>query len=54
MEPYYERRSARYLNEQTGIRVAVLPQSVGALKGIDSYFDLFDAIVTTFNDAKDN
>jgi len=54
MEPYYERRSARYLNEQTGIRVAVLPQSVGAQTGINNYFDLFDAIVTTFNDAKDN
>ncbi len=54
MEPYYERRSARYLNEQTGIRVAVLPQSVGARKDINNYFDLFDAIVTAFNDAEDN
>lgn len=54
MEPYYERRSARYLNEQTGIRVAVLPQSVGARKDISDYFDLFDAIVTVLNDAEDN
>ena len=54
MEPYYERRSARYLNEQTGIRVAVLPQSVGAQKGIDNYFDLFDAIVAVLNNAEDN
>ena len=54
MEPYYERRSARYLNEQTGIRVAVLPQSVGALKGIDNYFGLFDAIVTVLKDVEDN
>lgn len=54
MEPYYERRSARYLNEQTGIRVAVLPQSVGAEKGIDTYIELFDAIVSAFNDAEDN
>jgi len=49
MEPYYERRSARYLNEQTGIRVAVLPQSVGAQPDINSYFDLFDAIVAALN-----
>ncbi len=49
MEPYYERRSARYLNEQTGIRVAVLPQSVGAQPGINTYFDLFDAIVAVLN-----
>ncbi|MDX2424707.1 MAG: metal ABC transporter substrate-binding protein [Cycloclasticus sp.] len=51
MEPYYERRSARYLNEQTGIHVAVLPQSVGAQPDINSYFDLFDAIVATLNNA---
>lgn len=49
MEPYYERRSARYLTEQTGIRVAVLPQSVGAQADIHSYFDLFDAIVAALN-----
>ena len=49
MEPYYERRSASYLNEQTGIRVAVLPQSVGAQPDINSYFDLFDAIVASLN-----
>ncbi len=49
MEPYYERRSAIYLHEQTGIRVAVLPQSVGAQPDINSYFDLFDAIVKALN-----
>jgi zinc/manganese transport system substrate-binding protein len=53
MEPYYERRSARYLNEQTGLRVAVLPQSVGARPDITSYFDLFDAIVAELNKAGD-
>jgi zinc/manganese transport system substrate-binding protein len=51
MEPYYERRSAQYLNEQTGIRVVVLPQSVGAKPGIHSYFDLFDSIVATLTKA---
>ena len=45
MEPYYERRSARYLHDQTGIRIAVLPQSVGALPQIETYVDLFDHIV---------
>ena len=54
MEPYYERRSARYLNEHTGIHVAVLPQSVGARKGIDSYFDLFDAIVIELLNTEEN
>ena len=45
MEPYYERRSARYLNEQTGLPIAVIPQSVGAQAGINTYIDLFDNIV---------
>ena len=50
MEPFYEQRSARYLNEQTGIRIVILPQSVGSLPGINSYIDLFDAIVSTLTD----
>jgi ABC-type Zn uptake system ZnuABC Zn-binding protein ZnuA len=45
MEPYYEQRSTRYLHEQTGIRVAVIPQSVGAYPQITRYIDLFDHIV---------
>ena len=45
MAPYYEQRSAGYLHDQTGIRIAVLPQSVGALPQIRTYFDLFDRIV---------
>lgn len=45
MEPYYERRSAELLQARTGIRVAVVPHSVGAEADIKTYFDLFDAIV---------
>lgn len=51
MEPYYEQRSAKYLSEQTGVRVAVLPQSVGATSQIKTYFDLFDAIVAALKNA---
>ena len=51
IEPYYERRSSGYLNERTGIRVAVIPQSVGAEDGIDTYLDLFDAIVVALRQA---
>lgn len=51
MEPYYERRSADYLARETGIKVAVLPQSVGAQPGISMYFDLFEAIVAAFKAA---
>ncbi|MFZ5697150.1 MAG: metal ABC transporter substrate-binding protein [Pseudomonadota bacterium] len=49
MEPYYERRSATWLARETGIRIVVLPQSVGARPDIVTWFDLFDAIVDAFN-----
>lgn len=51
MEPYYEQRSARYLNEATGITVAVIPQSVGALPDIETYFDLFDGVIAKLREA---
>ena len=51
MEAYYERRSADYLARETGIKLVVLPQSVGAQPGIATYFDLFDAIVAAFKTA---
>lgn len=47
MEPYYERRSADYLREQTGIAVAVVPSSVGGAPGVEDYFALFDFIART-------
>lgn len=51
IEPYYERRSASYLSEQTGIQVAVVPQSVGAQANIRTYIDLFDNIVKELKSA---
>lgn len=45
VEPFYERRSAAYLAEHTGIKVAYLPHSVGAQPAIRTYPDLFDTIV---------
>ncbi|MBL4868773.1 MAG: zinc ABC transporter substrate-binding protein [Pseudomonadales bacterium] len=52
MEPYYEQRSSRYLNEQTDIQIAVLPQSVGARPDVKNYFDLFDRIVAILSEAQ--
>jgi len=46
MEPYYEQRSAKFLQDKAGIRIGVIPQSVGAKSGIDDYIQLFDAIVS--------
>lgn len=51
MEPYYERRSAEYLARETGIKIVVLPQSVGARPNIVTYVDLFDSIVAAFKAA---
>lgn len=50
-EPYYEQRSAKYLAEHAGVRIVVIPQSVGAAPGIKTYFDLFDGIVAAFKQA---
>lgn len=54
IEPYYERRSTRYLNEQTGIQITVVPQSVGAQPDIQNYFDLFDNIVRVLKPMGEN
>ena len=53
MEPYYEQRSARFLQDKTGVRIGVIPQSVGATSDIDGYIELFDAIVTALKQAGD-
>jgi len=45
MEAYYERRSTKLLQNKTGIRIGVIPQSVGATQDIDDYIQLFDAVV---------
>jgi len=54
IEPYYERRSAHYLKQQTGVQVAVVPQSVGAQSNIHDYVDLFDSIIDVLQLKEDN
>ncbi|MEW5703221.1 MAG: metal ABC transporter substrate-binding protein [Pseudomonadota bacterium] len=51
MEAFYERRSSDFLNKQTGIRAVVLPTMVGATPGIETYFDLFEAIVDALKES---
>ena len=51
IEPFYERRSAELLKENTGIKAVVIPSSVGSLRGIETYFDLFDGIVGAITQA---
>ena len=40
MEPFYDRKVADLVAKQTGIKVLVLPPSVGGVKGIDDYIQL--------------
>jgi zinc/manganese transport system substrate-binding protein len=40
MEPFYDRKVADLVAKQTGIKVLMLPPSVGGAKGIDDYIQL--------------
>jgi zinc/manganese transport system substrate-binding protein len=40
MEPFYDRKVADLVAKQTGIKVLILPPSVGGAKGIDDYIQL--------------
>jgi zinc/manganese transport system substrate-binding protein len=40
MEPFYDRKVADLVAKQTGIKVLILPPSVGGMKGSDDYIDL--------------
>lgn len=51
IEAFYERRSAAFLAERTGVKVAVIPHSVDAAAGMRSYFDLFDRILASIRQA---
>jgi len=40
MEPFYDRKVADLVSKQTGIKVLILPPSVGGVKGVDDYIQL--------------
>ena len=45
---FYEDRSSKFINTQTGAKVLILPASVGGVEGVESFFDLFEYLVSTF------
>jgi zinc/manganese transport system substrate-binding protein len=45
VDPFYDIKAPDAIAEKTGAKVLVLPSSVGGVKGVDSYIDLFDYIV---------
>jgi ABC-type Zn uptake system ZnuABC Zn-binding protein ZnuA len=40
MEPFYDRKTADFVASKTGIKVLILPPSVGGVKGINDYIQL--------------
>jgi ABC-type Zn uptake system ZnuABC Zn-binding protein ZnuA len=42
MEPFYDRKMPDFVARNTGAKVLVLPPSVEAVKGVDSYLELID------------
>ncbi len=51
VEPLYDLRPAEFLSQETGVPLAVVPQSVGALDGVDDYVGLFERIVAEIRKA---
>jgi zinc/manganese transport system substrate-binding protein len=46
MEPYYDRRTADFVSQRTGIKVLVLPPSVGGVRAITDYIQLMQYDMT--------
>ncbi len=42
MEPYFDEKLPKKIASDTGAKLLILPPSVGAVKDIKTYFDLFD------------
>lgn len=51
MEPFYDRKVADLVAKQTGIKVLILPPSVGGAKGIDDYIQLMKYDLSQLADA---
>jgi len=45
MEVFYDEKPARFVSEQTGVKVVIVPNSVGGTKEAQDYFSLMDTIV---------
>ena len=51
MEPFYPRRFPEMIARETGAKLVVVSPSVGGAKGVSSYFDLFDHLVSVISAA---
>ena len=50
-ETYYDGRTVRSLAEKTGAKVAAVAVSVGGKKGIKTYEELMDSIISSLETA---
>jgi ABC-type Zn uptake system ZnuABC Zn-binding protein ZnuA len=51
MEPFYDRKVADLVAKQTGIKILILPPSVGGVKGVDDYIQLMKYDISQLADA---
>jgi zinc/manganese transport system substrate-binding protein len=45
--PSYGMKEAEFLGEKTGVKVIVLPQDVGSMKGTDDWFSFMDTVLSS-------
>jgi len=51
MEVFYDEKPARFVAEQTGVKVVIVPNSVGGTKEATDYFTLIDTIINQLTGA---
>jgi zinc/manganese transport system substrate-binding protein len=51
MEPYFSRSIPDLVSRETGAKVLVLPPSVGGSKGVNTYLDLFEHLISQLTTA---
>lgn len=51
MEVFYDEKPAKFVSQQTGAKVVVVPNSVGGTREVTDYFSLIDTIVNKLSEA---
>jgi len=50
IEPYYNLRVAETVAARTGVRVLILPSSIGGVKEVNTYLELFDYLISKLSE----
>lgn len=51
VEPYFPLKAPKMISQKTGIKILVLPNQTGGVKGVNNYFELFDYIIKKIDEA---